>query len=52
MLMNNGSLSIDTEQFVYRSAMDSDTLARVEKRMWRVKEKMTGILRRVREKRK
>jgi hypothetical protein len=52
MLMNNGSLSIDNEQFVYRSVMDSDTLARVEQRMRTVKEKMAGILRRVREKRK
>jgi hypothetical protein len=43
MLMNNGSLSIDTEHFVYRSVMDSDTLARVELRMRRVKEKMTGM---------
>jgi hypothetical protein len=52
MLMNNGSLSIDNEQFVYRSVMDSDTLARVEQRMRIVKEKMAGILRSVREKRK
>jgi hypothetical protein len=52
MLMNNGSLSIDTEQFVYRSVMDSDTLARVELRMRMIKEKMTGILHRAREKRK
>jgi hypothetical protein len=51
MLMNNGSLSIDTEQFVYWSVMDSDTLAGVEQRMRLVKDKMTGILRRVREKR-
>ena len=51
MLMNNGSLSIDNEQFVHRSLMDSDTLAGVERRMRVVKEKMAGILRRAREKR-
>ncbi len=51
MLMNNGSLSIDVEQFVNRSVMDAGTLARVEQRMRRVKERMTGILRRMRPKR-
>jgi hypothetical protein len=44
MLMNNGSLSIDHEQFVHRSVMDASTLVRAGKRIQVIREKMAGII--------
>jgi hypothetical protein len=47
MLMNNGSLSISCEQFVRRSVMDAASLARAEQRMQAIRERMAGILARL-----